>query len=167
MNRRSFAALATLAVGATVIGACTREPEYPTISEIIATNRSLSTLATALLSSDQVAALSGGGPYTVFAPRNSAFAALPPGTLDDLLLPENRAALDAVLGAHVVRGAYLATDLINRTTLITTLDGTNFTVNGFDGMSISGAAGGAVTIVQPNIIASNGVIHVIDGVMLP
>ena len=64
-------------------------------------------------------------------------------------------------------GNYLAADLVDKTTEITTLDGTNFTVNGFDGVKITGAAGGAVTVVQPDIIARNGVIHVIDGVLLP
>ena len=167
MNRRTFARLAALAVAAAALAACSREPQPPTISEIVTSNASFSTLATALQSADLVGTLDSGGPYTVFAPRNSAFAALPPGALDDLLLPENRPALVAVLGAHVVEGNFLAADLVNKTTEITTLDGTNFTVDGFDGVKITGAAGGTVTVVQPDIIARNGVIHVIDGVLLP
>lgn len=167
MNRRTFARLAGLSVAVTAIGACSRPPEPPVFSEIITTNRTLGTLATAMQSAGVIGGLDEGGPYTVFAPRDSAFAALPEGVLDDLLLPENRAALAAVLGAHIVQGSYLATDLISRTTLVTTIDGTNFTVNGFDGIKISGAAGGTVTVVQPDVIARNGVIHVIDGVLLP
>jgi uncharacterized surface protein with fasciclin (FAS1) repeats len=167
MNRRTFARLAALAVAAATVGACARPPQAPTFSEIISSNSALTTLATALLSTGMMGGLDVGGPYTVFAPRNSAFAALPDGAADELLLPENRDALAAVLGAHVVRGNYLATDLIDRTTQLTTIDGTNFTVNGFDGVQITGAAGGAVSVVQWDIIARNGVIHVIDGVLLP
>lgn len=167
MNRRTFAQLVALTVATAAIAACARPPESPTFSEIITSHRSLSTLATALQSANMIGGLDEGGPYTVFAPRNSAFAALPEGALDDLLLAENRAALAAVLGAHIVQGGYRAADLINRTTQVTTIDGTNFTVNGFDGVTLTGAGGGSVTVVQPDVIARNGVIHVIDGVLLP
>jgi uncharacterized surface protein with fasciclin (FAS1) repeats len=165
MDRRTFAGLVVAAT--LTLGACAREPEGPTISDIVASNASFSTLASALQAADLIGTLDGGGPYTVFAPRNSAFAALPPGTLDNLLLPQNRPALAAVLGAHVVEGEILAADLLNRTTEITTLDGTSFTVQGFDGVQITGAAGGSVSVVQPDIPASNGIIHVIDGILLP
>lgn len=168
MNRRTFARVAVAAAALATVAACGgSEPEQPSISDVITTNASFSTLATALQTADLIGTLDGDGPYTVFAPRNSAFAALPAGTLDDLLLPENRPALATILRAHVVEGTVLASDLVNRTTEITTLDGTSFTVNGFDGVSITGAAGGAVTVVQPDVMASNGVIHVIDGILLP
>lgn len=167
MNRRKFAQLTLLAAVAVGLGACAREPQQPTISEVFTTNSSFSTLATALQSADLIGTLDSGGPYTVFAPRNSAFAALPPGALDRLLLPENRAELAAVLGAHVVGGTYLAADLVNQTTEITSLDGTSFTVNGFDGVTITGGSGGEVTVVQPDVMARNGVIHVINGILLP
>lgn len=168
MNRRTFTRLAALTIATAAIAGCgSREPQPPTISEVITSNSSFSTLATALQSADLIGTLDGDGPYTVFAPRNSAFDALPAGALDDLLLPENRGALEAVLGAHVVQGTFLAADFVNKTTEITTLDGTNFTVSGFDGVTISGAAGGTVSVVQPDVMARNGVIHVIDGVLLP
>lgn len=168
MNRRTFARLAVLAGAAAAVAACgARGPEQPSISGVITSNASFSTLASALQAADLIGTLDGGGPYTVFAPRNSAFAALPEGVLADLLLPENRPALVAVLGAHVVEGSVLASDLVNRTTEITTLDGTSFTVEGFEGVRITGAAGGSVSVVQPDIMARNGIIHVIDGILLP
>lgn len=167
MNRRTFARLAALALATAALGACARPAEAPTFGEIITSNSALSTLATAMLSANMLDGLDAGGPYTVFAPRNSAFAALPEGVIDDLMLPENRAALAAVLGAHVVQGSYRAADLIDHTTQVTTIDGTNFTINGFGGVTITGVAGGAVSFVQMDIVARNGVIHVIDGVLLP
>ncbi|MBA3323901.1 MAG: fasciclin domain-containing protein [Rhodobacteraceae bacterium] len=167
MNRRTFARLAVLAAAAATVAACAREPEQQSISDVITSNASFGTLATALQRADLIGTLDGDGSYTVFAPRNSAFAALPDGVLDNLLLPENRPALAAVLGAHVVRGEIFAAELVNQTTEITTLDGTSFTVDGFDGVKITGAAGGAVTVVQPDVMARNGVIHVIDGILLP
>ncbi len=167
MNRRTFAQLAAAAIVATTVAACSREPQPPTISDVIVSNSSFSTLAAALQAADLDGVLDRGGPYTVFAPRNSAFDALSPGTLDNLLLPENRDALIAILQAHVAEGEVLAGDLVNKTTQVTTLDGTTFSVDGFDGVKITGGAGGTISVVQPDIIARNGVIHVIDGVLLP
>lgn len=167
MDRRTFTRFALVAAAAVTLAACSTEPRQPLISEVITSNSSFSTLATALQTADLVGTLDQDGPFTVFAPRNSAFDALPPGTLDDLLLPQNVAALRTVLGAHVVSGTFLAADLVGKTTELTTIDGTSFTVDGFDGVVITGAAGGEVTVIQPDVMARNGVIHVINGILLP
>jgi uncharacterized surface protein with fasciclin (FAS1) repeats len=163
MNRRTFSGLAVVAGAGLALSACAREPEMqqPTIREIIDGNASLSTLARALTTAG-VEALGQDGPFTVFAPRNSAFAALPEGTVESLLLPENRAQLTQILQLHVVRGTYTAADLVNRTTTLETLSGLNIIVDGFNGVDVGG-----VSVVQPDVMASNGVMHIVDGVILP
>jgi uncharacterized surface protein with fasciclin (FAS1) repeats len=167
MNRRSFSTIAALGVAALALGACSTEPKQPTITDIVTSTAEFSTLAAAVTAADLGGNLAAEGPLTVFAPRNSAFAALPAGALDELLLPENVDALRAVLGAHVVAGQYLAADLVGQTQTLTTIDGTPIIVDGTDGVTLRGEGGGAVTVVQPDIIARNGVIHVINGVLLP
>jgi uncharacterized surface protein with fasciclin (FAS1) repeats len=134
----------------------------PTIVEIAAGNPDFSTLVAALQAADLVDALSGAGPFTVFAPTNEAFAQLPEGTLDMLLLPENKDKLVAILTYHVVAGEVLAADVVTLTEA-TSLEG--------DTISIS-ATDGAVKVDDANVIAtdiqaSNGVIHVIDAVITP
>jgi uncharacterized surface protein with fasciclin (FAS1) repeats len=79
-----------------------------------------------------------------------------------LLLPENRAQLTQILQLHVVRGTYTAADLVNRTTTLETLSGLNIIVDGFNGVDVGG-----VSVVQPDVMASNGVMHIVDGVILP
>lgn len=167
MKRRTLARLGVVAAAAAVLAACAPEARLASITEIVTTQESFSTLATAVGAAGLAETLDGGGPYTVFAPDNSAFAALPPGALDDLLLPQNRDALVGVLQAHVVAGNVLAADLVGKVTEVTALDGTTFTIDGTDGVKISGGSGGVVTVTQPDVIAENGVIHVIDGVLLP
>ena len=123
---------------------------------------SFKTLATALQAAGLVDTLKGKGPYTVFAPTDAAFAALPAGTVEDLLKPENKAKLVAVLTYHVVPGRVTAAQ-------VTELDQAT-TVNGNSvDIASNGAAvtvGGA-RVVKADVAASNGVIHVIDGVLLP
>lgn len=123
---------------------------------------SFKTLAKALTAADLVSTLKGAGPFTVFAPTDEAFAKLPAGTLDNLLEPENKAMLQHVLTYHVVSGKVMAADVIKINSAKA--------VSG-DLLSIK-AAGGNVTInnshvVKTDIAASNGVIHVIDTVLLP
>lgn len=120
------------------------------------------TLAAALKAADLVDTLKGEGPFTVFAPTDEAFSKLPVGTLDSLLLPENRDQLVSILTYHVVAGKVMAADVVK-------LDNAT-TVNGTD-VDIS-VDGQTVRIDQANVIsadiaASNGVIHVIDAVILP
>jgi uncharacterized surface protein with fasciclin (FAS1) repeats len=160
MNRRAFSRLALLTAAAIGLAACTTEPQQPTFGEIINSNQSFSTLAQAL----DRAGLVGleGGPYTVFAPTNSAFAALPEGELDRLLLEENRAELAEILSYHIVEGVYPASELVGRTTRLTTISGARLVVDGFDGITI-----GDVSVTQPNVEASNGIIHVVNGVIIP
>jgi uncharacterized surface protein with fasciclin (FAS1) repeats len=163
MNRRTFAGSAlTIGLGL-ALAACAqrREPELPSIRGVIDSNASLSTLAR-LLTTAGVVSLSDPGPWTVFAPRNSAFDKLPEGELERLSLPENRAELARIMQLHVVSGRYLAADLVNRTTTLATASGLNVIVDGFNGINIGGVA-----VVQPDVLASNGVIHILDGVILP
>lgn len=146
---------------ALALSACASEPQNPTIRGVIDSNASFSTLARALTTAG-VQSLDDKGPFTVFAPRNSAFDALPEGTLDTLLQPQNRDELTRLLQLHVVPGTYTAADLSGRTTTLTTLSGLNIIVDGFNGVKVGG-----VNVVQPDVMASNGIVHVIDGVIIP
>ncbi len=132
-----------------------------TIVQIAQANPNFSTLVTALQAAGLVETLSGAGPYTVFAPTNAAFDALPPGTLNSLLA--NRTALISVLTYHVSPGNYLATDVASMSSL-PTVQGQPLavTVPPGGGVRVDGA-----NIIQTDIRASNGVIHVIDAVMIP
>merc|ERR1712157_147394 len=121
----------------------------------------LSTLVAAVVAGDLVETLSSPGPFTVFAPLNSAFAALPEGTLDTLLKPENKDQLVDILTYHVVGAKALSTDLSDGQT-ITTVEGKDVTVSIGDSVKINDA-----TVVKPDVLASNGVVHVVDGVLLP
>merc|ERR1712039_558541 len=121
----------------------------------------LSTLVTAVVAGDLVETLSSPGPFTVFAPLNSAFAALPEGTLNTLLKPENKDQLVDILTYHVVGAKALSTDLSDGQT-ITTVEGKDVTVSIGKSVKINDA-----TVVKPDVLASNGVVHVVDGVLLP
>ncbi len=134
----------------------------PTIVEIAVGNPDFSTLVAALQAADLVDALSGEGPFTVFAPTNAAFAALPAGTLDDLLKPENKDQLTAILTYHVVSGKVMAADVVALTEA-TSLQGDTIAVSA----SEAGVKVDAANVTATDISASNGVIHVIDAVILP
>ena len=113
--------------------------------------------------------LRGDGPFTVFAPTDDAFAALPAGTLDTLLADPTGDLAD-ILTYHVVEGEVMAADVVDLDgQAVTTVNGATFTVNvGDDGaVTLTDAAGNEVGVVQTDVDASNGVIHVIDGVLLP
>lgn len=134
----------------------------PSIVEIAAGNPDFSTLVAALQAADLVDALSGDGPFTVFAPTNEAFAQLPPGTVEMLLLPENKAKLTAILTYHVVPGKVMAADVVTITEA-KSLEGGTIAISVSDGtVMVDGA-----TVVATDFEASNGVIHVIDGVIMP
>jgi uncharacterized surface protein with fasciclin (FAS1) repeats len=120
------------------------------------------TLVTAVKAADLAGTLSGAGPFTVFAPTNSAFESLPAGTVDNLVKPENKEQLTNVLTYHVVPGKYMASDLKDGQKL-KTVQGKELTVMMKDGkVMIDGA-----TVTTPNVVSSNGVTHVIDGVVMP
>ena len=118
--------------------------------------------------------LSGAGPFTVFAPTNSAFAKLPKGTVDTLLKPENKSKLTAVLTYHVVPGRLSAKDLMDAAkrdggqTRLTTVEGEQLTVMAKGNtLTVWDSKGGTSTITIRNVFQSNGVIHVVDKVLLP
>jgi len=134
----------------------------PTVVEIAAGNADFSTLVAALQAAGLVDALSGDGPFTVFAPTNEAFAQLPAGTLDMLLLPENKDKLTAILTYHVVPGKVMAADVVTLTEA-TSLEGDTIAISVEDGTVMVDDA----TVVATDIGASNGVIHVIDAVIMP
>jgi uncharacterized surface protein with fasciclin (FAS1) repeats len=131
------------------------------IVQIAQSNSDFSTLVKALTVADLASVLEGKGPFTVFAPTNEAFAKLPPGTLESLLKPENKAKLVAILTYHVVPGKVLAADV--KTMKAKTVNGKDLDikVNGSQ-VTINGAK-----VVKTDIVGSNGVIHVIDTVLLP
>jgi transforming growth factor-beta-induced protein len=132
-----------------------------TIVEVAASNPSVSTLVTAVKAAGLVETLSGKGPFTVFAPTNEAFNALPKGTLEKLLKPENRDSLRKVLTYHVVSGDLMAKDL--RSGKVATVEGNSVAVKvDSHGVSVNGS-----NVVKADVNTSNGVIHVIDKVLLP
>jgi uncharacterized surface protein with fasciclin (FAS1) repeats len=123
---------------------------------------SFKTLATALQAAGLVDTLKGKGPFTVFAPTDEAFAKLPAGTLEDLLKPENKERLAAILTYHVVPGRFLAAQVIKMDSA-KTVNGQSLTINTNGGTVMVDNA----KVVKTDILCSNGVIHVIDSVMLP
>ena len=137
-------------------------------------SRDHTTLVAAVQAAGLVDTLSGAGPFTVFAPTNAAFGALPAGTVDTLLRPENRAQLSAVLTYHVVAGRLTAADLMRRiragrgTARLTTVQGGVLTAR-MRGRAIvlTDGRGGTATVTQADVMQSNGVIHVTNAVSLP
>jgi uncharacterized surface protein with fasciclin (FAS1) repeats len=123
---------------------------------------SFNTLVAALKAADLVETLRGEGPFTVFAPTDEAFAKLPEGTLDNLLKPENKGQLQSILTYHVVAGKVMSTDAAQLSSA-KTVNGQSFKIsNTGSGLMVDNA-----NVVQADIGASNGVIHVIDAVILP
>ena len=121
----------------------------------------LKTLVAAIDAADLTDTLMNGGPFTIFAPTNEAFAAMPEGTLEELLKPENKQKLEAILTYHVVPGKLMAVDVVNVTSLAT-VNGQNITFTIGDGVKVDDA-----NIIRTDILAKNGVIHTIDKVILP
>lgn len=123
---------------------------------------SFKTLAAALQAADLVGTLKGKGPFTVFAPTDAAFAKLPAGTVENLLKPENKEQLRSILMYHVVSGSVRAQQVMKMKSA-TTANGQTVTIaTGKDGVTVNGAH-----VVKADVAASNGVIHVIDTVLLP
>ena len=125
------------------------------------------TLVAAVKAAGLVDTLEGKGPFTVFAPTNAAFAKLPAGTVDTLVKPENKATLTKILTYHVVAGKLEASDLTDGKKL-KTVQGEELTVKrSGDTVMIIDAKGGSSTVTIPNVNQSNGVIHVVDTVLMP
>lgn len=132
------------------------------IVDLAVSTEFLSTLVAAVKAGDLVNVLKGDGPFTVFAPTNEAFAKLPAGTVENLLKPENKAQLVAVLTYHVVPGKVMSKDLKNGQKA-KTVQGSEITVTLKDGKAMINNA----TVTAADIEANNGVVHVIDTVILP
>lgn len=133
-----------------------------TVVDIAVGSSDHTTLVTAVTAAGLVETLSGPGPFTIFAPTNAAFGALPEGTVENLVKPENKDQLTSILTYHVVSGNVLAADLSDGQK-VTTLNGQELTVTIVDGVvKINGA-----TVTAADLTGSNGVIHVIDGVLMP
>jgi uncharacterized surface protein with fasciclin (FAS1) repeats len=137
-----------------------------TVVDIAAGNSDFSTLVAAVKAAGLAETLSGSGPFTVFAPTNEAFKQLPAGTLTSLLKPENKQALADILTYHVVPGEVMAADV--KPGKVKTVNGAEFTVSTDNGtVTITDARGNTAKVVKTDIAGSNGVIHVIDHVLLP
>jgi uncharacterized surface protein with fasciclin (FAS1) repeats len=152
----------------------TKNQQEPNIVGVAAGNENFTTLVAAVKAADLVATLSGDGPFTVFAPLNTAFDKLPEGTVATLLKPESKATLTAILTYHVVAGKFMAADVVaaikanNGSFTIPTVQGGTLTASIKDGnVVLTDAKGGVSTIVLTDVAASNGVIHAIDTVVMP
>jgi uncharacterized surface protein with fasciclin (FAS1) repeats len=158
MNLGIRSLVAGAAVVATLLG-----PTVARAADIVDTAvaaGSFNTLVTAVKAAGLVKTLKGKGPYTVFAPNDAAFAKLPPGTVESLL--KNKAKLATILKYHVVPGRVKAADVAGKSLKVTTAAGLPVNVDGTFGVRVNDAH-----VIQPDIEASNGVIHVIDTVLLP
>ena len=155
IKRNLLAAVAGLALASPVAAA--------DIVETASSDGSFTTLVAAVKAAGLADTLKGQGPFTVFAPTDEAFKKLPPGTVENLLKPENRAQLTRILTYHVVPGTVMAGDVKGKRTTATTVEGSAVAID---------ASGQAVkvdnaTVRQADVTASNGVIHVIDTVIMP
>jgi uncharacterized surface protein with fasciclin (FAS1) repeats len=121
------------------------------------------TLVAAVKAADLVETLQSPGPFTVFAPTDAAFDKLPAGTVEDLLKPENKAKLVEILTYHVVSGVVPASAVVGKKVDADSVQGSKIMIDGMDGVVLNGSA----KVVTADVIASNGVIHVIDTVILP
>ena len=131
-----------------------------TVVDVAASTDGFATLVAAVTAADLSETLSGEGPFTVFAPTDDAFAALPEGVLDALLLPENKDVLIKILTYHVVGAKVMAADVTDSD--VATVEGQTVTLSTADGVTVNGAK-----VIIADVSASNGVIHAIDAVLLP
>jgi uncharacterized surface protein with fasciclin (FAS1) repeats len=145
-----------------------------TISEMVSEKQDLSTLLTALEAAGLVETLKGEGPFTVFAPTNEAFNNLPEGKLDDLLKPENKEKLAGILKYHVISGKVYASDL-SEEQMVATIEGNEVRIQAISSMDEMSGGESEYTkvkinnakVIESDIEASNGVIHIINGVVMP
>ena len=123
---------------------------------------SFNTLVAAVKAAGLAGTLKGDGPFTVFAPTDEAFAALPAGTVENLLKPENKDQLVTILTYHVVPAKVMSEDIAGKRAKVLTVEGDRLSVNARNGVKVDDA-----TVVAADVVASNGVIHVIDQVLIP
>ena len=181
MNSRIVALGAALALGLAASGAQAAPamagkavtvggaPMYPskTIVENAVNSKDHTTLVAAVKAAGLVDTLNGPGPFTVFAPTNAAFSKLPAGTLDTLVKPENKGTLTTILTYHVVPGRLAAADLKDGQTLTTVQGGTLTVHKRGTSVTLTDAKGGVSKVTILNVWQSNGVIHVVDTVLMP
>ncbi len=158
MLRRTYLALTAAAL---ISGPAFADGHSKDIVDTAVSAGTFGTLVAAVQAAGLVDALKGDGPFTVFAPTDDAFAALPEGTVETLLKPENKDQLTAILTYHVVAGKVMAADLSNGM-MATTLQGDDVKIMTEGGVTVDGA-----TVTAADIETSNGVIHVIDAVIMP
>lgn len=154
--------LGSVAVNAPAIAGNHAKPATADIVDTAVAAGQFKTLAAALQAAGLIDTLKGKGPFTVFAPTDAAFAKLPAGTVESLLLPENKGQLTSILTYHVVPGAVKSKALAGKTLEVKTVQGTTVAVDGTSGVKVDGA-----TVTTADIAASNGIIHVIDTVIMP
>jgi uncharacterized surface protein with fasciclin (FAS1) repeats len=149
-------------------------PTNNTIAAYPAATATLSTLSAGLRATSMEATLAGAGPYTLFAPTNAAFARLAPGSVDTLLRPENKASLAKLLGYHVIAGRITLADLKQAiassggAVRLTTIEGDPLTITLINNaMLITDVNGNKSYVEQPDVMEANGVVHVVNGVMIP
>jgi uncharacterized surface protein with fasciclin (FAS1) repeats len=179
---KAAAAAVTLAAASTGAGAAMKTvmvggaPMYPTktIVDNAVNSKDHTTLVAAVQAAGLVDTLKGPGPFTVFAPTNAAFAKLPAGTVETLVKPENKGTLTTVLTYHVVPGRITAANLAARIkagggkAVLTTVQGEPLTASMMSGkVMLTDAKGGMSTVTQADVMQSNGVIHVVDTVLMP
>jgi uncharacterized surface protein with fasciclin (FAS1) repeats len=167
MDRRTLlkSAAATGLLG--TLAACAAQPEGNDIVDIASANPDFSTLVAALSAAGLVDTLRGDGPFTVFAPTNAAFNALPDGTVDTLLMPENVDQLRSILLYHVVPGNITSNQLLGQSMDVATVNGATVRVDGTGGKHSAAVRVNDANVISADILATNGVIHVIDKVLMP
>ena len=183
MNRKFFAVALTMAMGLGTLAAHAEKdpmvggaPMYPTknIVENAVNSKDHTTLVAAVKAAGLVETLEGPGPFTVFAPTNEAFNKLPAGTVDNLVKPENKDTLVKILTYHVVAGKMTSKDLMKAIKKgggkaeLKTVQGETLTATASGGkIMLTDAKGGMSTVTIADVIQSNGVIHVVDTVLMP
>jgi uncharacterized surface protein with fasciclin (FAS1) repeats len=189
MNRSTFIMISAACSGLLVLGACSPQPPSEaeqsapaveaaapsaTIVDAAVASPDHTTLVAAIQAAGLVETLSGPGPFTVFAPTNAAFARLPAGTVETLTQPANRAALNRILTYHVVAGRVSASELSalidaggGRATLTTMQGGTLTAAREGGSVRLTDAKGATALVTAADVAGSNGLIHVIDTVLMP
>ena len=155
-------AMKTITAGAVALALSFSAAKAADIVDTAIAAGSFKTLVTAVKAAGLVETLKGKGPFTVFAPTDEAFAKLPAGTVENLLKPENKKQLVAILTYHVVSGKVMSKDLAGKNTMAKSVEGGEISVGATDGVKVDNAK-----VVKADIEASNGVIHVIDAVIMP
>ena len=141
----------------------TEDHHKPDIVDTAVKAGKFSTLIAAVKAAGLEEKLRSDGPLTVFAPTDEAFAALPPGTVEELLKPKNKEQLAALMAYHVVEGATLSGDLAGNTLEIASVGGGNIVIDGTDGVKLNNDA----NVTSADVLTSNGIIHIVDAVLIP